>query len=558
MEDLNNLMGNKNNISNENITIKKKRETKIKKSTWKKIITFIILIFAIMVVSCIFIFIIFKRRNNIDSLLTKNNFPSNESQLEGQNEILNPNFKNIQNEIKNNDNYEDEIRVKLENLQNEINNSHDEDQPSRCEELDPINLFNKRLQVQPTTICQNGKSNHICYKDSNELFASPNGVICKMENIIIDPSKWEEGGYIYKGPVDNKKRGCPILSEGFFNIKCETYKNYSGYDFIYDNYFNGWNYKYNNINEELEELAPGKTVFFLSRNQDSPNLFHGGSEFVNVVSLLYLFDKNPEDIQIVFLDSIVINDDPFYDLYKNLISRGGEPVYVKDLNKKYHISNAILVPINYDSPLFKSSRETECSFPTKTFQFFNFLIDKYLNINFKDNFISDGEIYFYPKTTLDNHSSDTIFTKSVTIQWRKLWPKNRKSQGRLNGNGPELAEKLASLLPKNILVRLVNTAELPIAEQISIARRSNYFIGIHGAGLFLTIFSPKDCIVHEILPRPYNSLLRIMSGLSGHKTYSTIIKSNVKDIDGKSFIDFDPERFAENIIDKMKRNNFFD
>ena len=48
-----------------------------------------------------------------------------------------------------------------------------------------------------------------------------------------------------------------------------------------------------------------------------------------------------------------------------------------------------------------------------------------------------------------------------------------------------------------------------------------------------------------------------MSGLSGHKTYSTIIKSNVRDIDGKSFIDFDPERFAENIIDKMKRNNFF-
>ena len=123
------------------------------------------------------------------------------------------------------------------------------------------------------------------------------------------------------------------LSKGFFNIKCETHKEYSGYDFIYDNYFNGWNYKYNNINEELEELAPGKTVFFLSRNQDSPNLFHGGSEFVNVVSLLYLFDKNPQDIQIVFLDSIVINDDPFYDLYKNLISRGGEPIYIRKLKK---------------------------------------------------------------------------------------------------------------------------------------------------------------------------------------------------------------------------------
>ena len=559
MEDSNNLMENKNNKSIENYKIKKNRKIKSDKSTWKKIIIFIFSILAIVVVSCIFIFIIFKRRNNIDSLLTKNNFPNNESQFENQNELINPNFENIQNEIKNNDNNIDEKRVKLENLKNEINNSHDEDEPS-CEELDPINLFNKRLQVQPTTICQNGESYHICYKDDNELFASPNGVLCKMKNIILDPSKWKEGGYIYKGPVDEKSRGCPVLSKGFFNMKCETYKNYSGYDFIYDNYFNGWNYKYDNINEELEELAPGKTIFFLSRNQDSPNLFHGGSEFVNVVSLLHLFDKNPEDIQIVFLDSIVINDDPFYDLYKNLISRGGEPIYIRNLTKKYRVSSAIHVPINWDSPCFLNSENVpSCQHPTKTYKFYNGLVDLYMDIpKFKDTFVSDNQIFYYPKSIIDSHKSNINFTKIVTFQWRRVWPKGRTGQKRILGNGPELADKLASKLPKNILLRLIDTAALPISQQISILRETDYYVGIHGAGLTLSIFAPNHCILHEILPDINMIGLVLMGALSGHKTYSDIIESNIKDIDGNENVFFDPDSFVDVVIEHMKENKIID
>ena len=57
------------------------------------------------------------------------------------------------------------------------------------------------------------------------------------------------------------------------------------------------------------------------------------------------------------------------------------------------------------------------------------------------------------------------------------------------GNGPEMADKLASLLPKDYLIRLVNTADLNTFTQIAIARNTDYFIGVHGAGLFLTIFT---------------------------------------------------------------------
>ena len=94
---------------------------------------------------------------------------------------------------------------------------------------------------------------------------------------------------------------------------------------MYNKYFGSWNYEYNE-EEDIEELAHGQTIFFLSRNQDSPNLYHGDSELINTVSLVYLLNLNPENIQVIFLESIVIKDDPLYDLYKNLISRGGEPI----------------------------------------------------------------------------------------------------------------------------------------------------------------------------------------------------------------------------------------
>ena len=126
-----------------------------------------------------------------------------------------------------------------------------------------------------------------------------------MNNIILDPSKWNPGGYTYKGPVDKVKKGMPNLSKGFFSMKCDNESALTDYAKMYNAYFDGWEYiKNNSDTATYEELAPGKTIFFLSRNQDSPNLYHGGSEFINALSLMYLFNLEPENIQIVFLESV--------------------------------------------------------------------------------------------------------------------------------------------------------------------------------------------------------------------------------------------------------------
>ena len=425
-----------------------------------------------------------------------------------------------------------------------------------CNDLDPINSFNLRLKSPAKVICKNGKSQHICYLNKLPNYAGARGVICKMTNIILDPSHWHNSSYTYKGPVDNEQKGQPILSKGFFNMNCQNESLLENYDKMYNNYFEGWDY-HSNDNNTYEELAPGKTIFFLSRNQDSPNLYHGGSEFINALSLMYLLDLEPENIQIVFLESMVINDDPFYDLYSNLIGRGGKPIYPKnlDISKKYHITKAVHIPINWDSPCFIISGVPSCKNPTLTYYFYNKLVDNYMNIiDYKDSFKSDGDIYYYPKPIIEYYELKINFTKIVTFQWRRVWPKGRNNQQRILGNGPELADKLAKALPKNILLRLIDTASLPISEQISIMRKTDYFVGIHGAGLTLAIFAPKHCIFHEVLHKYNMNGLLLMASLSGHKTYSDIVSSQTKIIDTNENIFFDEEKFVERVLSHMKEN----
>ena len=386
-----------------------------------------------------------------------------------------------------------------------------------------------------------------------------------MENIILDPSKAEKTNLIFKGPVDPEKQGFPRLSKGFFNMKCNNPNKLKNVNEMYDTYFNSWNYDYKDKEgEKIEELAPKKTVLFLSRNQDSPNLFHGNSEIINVLSMMYLFNLNPENIQVIFLESINIKDDPLYDIYKNVISRGGKPIYIKDLKQKYHISSAIHVPINWDSSCFFISEYPHdrysipnCQYPTKTYKLYNDLIDKYFNlIDFSDSFISDKEIFYYPESIIKNHKLNTIFNKTVTILWRKVWPKGRKDQKRILGNGPELADKLASILPKNILIRLVDTAGLPMNKQISIIKKTDYLIGIHGAALSLSIFMPNKSIFHEIVHCPPLKVLQIMGALSGHKIYSDYINSNVRTIEDSEYVFFNVDDFAQSVVNHMKDNNY--
>ncbi len=434
---------------------------------------------------------------------------------------------------------------------------------SECDELDPIYMMGARFKKPPIKICKTRESEHVCFKSSkyeiyNKYYRFPYGVVCIMKNITLDPLKSNQTNYIYKGPIDNNTRGSPIISKGFFSMNCKLNNNFKIFPNMYHNYFNSWNYNKEEMNnEELEELAAGKTILFLIRNQDSPNLFHGLSEVINALSIIYLFDLKPEEIQIIFLESMTFNEEPYYDFYKNIISRGSEPLYIKNLNKKYHITSAISVPLSVDSPLFLKIICPNCKYSVKTYKLLNHLINKYLNISdFNDSFISDNETFYYPKKVIQNYKLNIKFIKILTFQWRKVWPKGRKNQERLLGNGPELTNRIASILPNNYLVRLIDTASLNIIEQIAIMKKTDYFIGVHGAGLSLSVFMPKQSVLQEILPYKRNKLLLLMSKLSGHKTFADIIKNEIKFIDTNEYIYFNEDDFIKKVLKNMKEIDF--
>ena len=89
----------------------------------------------------------------------------------------------------------------------------------------------------------------------------------------------------------------------------------------------------------------------------------------------------PYNIQVIFLESMRIDNDPYYDLYKNIISRGGEPIHIRELKKKYLISQAVHVPVNWDSPCFiMFEKPPICKYQSKAFHYLNELINKFMNV----------------------------------------------------------------------------------------------------------------------------------------------------------------------------------
>ena len=173
---------------------------------------------------------------------------------------------------------------------------------------------------------------------------------------------------------------------------------------------------------------------------------------------------------------------------------------------------------------------------------------------FYDSIGYDKDIFYYPLTIINPISK--YYTKFVTIQWRKVYPRGRTGQQRVIGNGPELAEALAEKLPKNVLIRLVDTASLPFKEQIAIMQKTDFLIAEYGSGLFLSIFLPTKAIVQEIYHKDNMNVLQLMSSLSGHTTYSDFIKADVEIIEDNEVLFFDVKQFVRTVLNHMKKNNF--
>ena len=467
----------------------------------------------------------------------------------GKNDTIN---KTIKFHKKNNSNKINNIITKnnrnLEKYLNMTNFSISEDELIDCKLYDGFNKF-KLLKESKSYILCNGENNkHICHYQQKFGFEK-GGALCELENVILNPYNFK---YYYKCPNGDF---LPELSDYFFNMKCnEKCKQFSFHP-DYGFYFNHWFYDYYINNEKIEEIGKNKTVLIISAR--SSNIYHGFVVFMNALSTMYIYGLEPENVQLLFIEKCSPEFDLFYPLYSKLISRGGDIIFFNELakNKKYLIKHSINVPQLDDSPFWIYNSLLYCKYRTPPFKYLLHLIAKYLFIpEFQESLDYNKTVIRY-STNIKN-VDDPIYTKFVTIQWRKPFPPGRKNQARLMGNGPDLLDKLQDSMKDNVLVRLVDTAYLSLEDQISLMLKTDYFIGIHGAGIILSSFLPDEAIVHEIsVDDYYNSMPLAFSRISGHKSFKDLITGYTSNKNGE-YMYMDSDHFVKTVLSTMEKNNF--
>lgn len=426
-----------------------------------------------------------------------------------------------------------------------------------CEYLEPMTIYKNVLNTtNKDIICQNEKTNseQICYFNRFPHLRSINTPICIHKNLIMDTTKWQSYNLTYNGPVNKKNRSSPLLFNDFYNLKCNNENRNIIYNDIYNFYFE--NFNYNNEITYDEIIGKNKTIFLINRDQDSPNLYHGFLEFISAFTIMNILKINPENVQILFLESMNFPKDIFYDFYAKLISRGGKPLFLKNLSetkKKYLIENSVNVPISIDSPFFMVDNIVvpKCSYESLVIKNLRENVFKYMDIPEFHDLLTETEIIQYPKS----YNSSKKYTKFITIQNRQVYPKTRKGQFRVLGNGRELLEGLSKVVKPNVLVRLVDTGRITITEQIGLMQKTDYFIGVHGAGLMLILFAKKNTILHEIRKSEENKLLLYMGAFSNHKLYSDYVKNKIINEDNE-FVYFNVDKFVKIIKKRMEENGF--
>ena len=92
------------------------------------------------------------------------------------------------------------------------------------------------------------------------------------------------------------------------------------------------------------------------------------------------------------------------------------------------MSSAIHIPIKWDSPCFIQSTIPTCQHPTMSYKYFNDLVNLYMNVEtYQDTFKTNNDVYYYPKSVVENHNQNKPFKKILRFQWRRVWLRGRTS-----------------------------------------------------------------------------------------------------------------------------------
>eukprot|EP01067_Filipodium_phascolosomae_P007154 Filipodium_phascolosomae@DN5657_c0_g1_i1.p1 len=87
---------------------------------------------------------------------------------------------------------------------------------------------------------------------------------------------------------------------------------------------------------------------------------------------------------------------------------------------------------------------------------------------------------------------------------------------------------------------------ITMREQLEIISQTDVFVGIHGAGLALTVYQPDDSSLIELLPQSHQlEFFEVMGSISGVHYYRYVVtRSGPYDDAGEEFVDVDSKHFG--------------
>lgn len=327
-------------------------------------------------------------------------------------------------------------------------------------------------------------SSHFC----NGQFTGFAGLFAKLLNVVVDITygTGRKGGENLSEVLHQPEtEEFYTFKIGFFQLPCNEKVQYS---FMGDSHhLKAW--MENALQTNLNKGSHKHSEFTIAITRyEYVNLYHTMTDFYNAFLMLKLFQIQPEDATILWIDG-----HPEGGLDSTWRTLFGKVKRVSELQKPVQFTNMIWSIVGYESPLDN-----------------HLLPSVPYHEEFRQFFLSQHRISLKYELNCDK--------LNILIIWRHNYvshPRNPTgSVSRKIKNEDELLKKISESFPTHN-VKGIQIDALPMRKQLEIIARTDILIGMHGAGLSHTLFLPRHSGLVEMFPMYYTSENRHFRAMAG-------------------------------------------
>ena len=309
-----------------------------------------------------------------------------------------------------------------------------------------------------------------------------------LRNVVIDPLKCRGNrGGENMTTVMNQSENTEYLkfTKGFFSLvkPCDKM---SEYTFLPNNHLNTWMKNVvadNSIDISSNASRKIDTISQLTlavQRYEYVNLYHTMTDWYNVFLMLMVFHVQPSNVTILFIDGHPAGglDHVWTGIFHDVIRAAHLP-------RKTHFERLVWATPGYFSMLMKHSLKEV----------------PYLN-----------EFRHFFATSLGVNTTHVLDCKQISILfiWRHDYiahPRNPNGQiARKIKNEKELVRTMKEKYP-NYIINDIQPDLYSVPDQLEYVTKTDILIGMHGAGLSLTLFLPNHAALIEMFPKYSSQLL---------------------------------------------------